>query len=91
MYVKMMQNKQFIESHLLDGLENSLNAEIAAGTISTLQEGVQWLKQTYFYQRMAQMPAHYGIKPQDLLNDPTGNFHIFENIIHEAALGLFRK
>lgn len=40
MYVKMMQNKQFIESHLLDGLENSLNAEIAAGTISTLQEGV---------------------------------------------------
>ena len=43
-YVKMMQNKQTIESHLDKGLDNCLNAEIASGTITTVSEGVQWLK-----------------------------------------------
>ena len=39
-YVKMMQNKQNIESHLDKGLDNCLNAEIASGTITTLSEAV---------------------------------------------------
>ena len=38
--VKMMQNKQTIESHLDKGLDNCLNAEIASGTIATISEGV---------------------------------------------------
>ena len=48
-YVKMMQNKQNIESHLDKGLNNCLNAEIASGTITTISEGVQWLKKSYYY------------------------------------------
>ena len=39
-YVRMLQNKQTIESHLDKGLVNCINAEIAAGTISTVSEGV---------------------------------------------------
>ena len=39
-YVKMMQNKQKIESHLEKGLDNCINAEIASGTICTISEGV---------------------------------------------------
>jgi len=39
-YVKMMQNKQTIESHLLDALPECINAEISAGTITTISEGV---------------------------------------------------
>jgi replicative superfamily II helicase len=65
-YVKMMQNKQHIESHLLNGLENCLNAEIAAGTITSVTEGIHWLRRSYFYQRMIQNPMHYGIKIQDI-------------------------
>ena len=48
-YVKMMSNKQTIESHLIEGLDNCINAEIACGTIATLTEGVHWLKKSYFY------------------------------------------
>ena len=60
-YVKMMQNKQNIESHLDKGLDNCLNAEIASGTITTVSEGVQWLKKSYYYQRMLKNPHGYAI------------------------------
>ena len=39
-YVRMMSNKQFVESNLIPGLDNCINAEIAAGTITTVTEGV---------------------------------------------------
>ena len=48
-YVRMMQEKQTIESHLNEGLENCINAEISAGTITTITEGVQWLKKSFFF------------------------------------------
>lgn len=48
-YVRMMSNRQTIESNLLKGLINCINAEIAAGTIATLTDGVHWLRKSYFY------------------------------------------
>lgn len=48
-YVRMMSNKQTIESNLTKGLDNCINAEIACGTIATLVDGVHWLKKSYFY------------------------------------------
>ena len=48
-YVKMMSNRQNIESNLLKGLDNCIKAEIACGTIATLTDGVHWLKKSYFY------------------------------------------
>jgi len=51
-YVKMMSNKQTIESNLIKGLQNCLNAEIACGTITTITEAIHWMKKSYFYQRL---------------------------------------
>jgi replicative superfamily II helicase len=48
------------------GLVNCINAEIAAGTISSVSEGVQWLKKTYMYQRFTKNPHAYGISVADL-------------------------
>lgn len=48
-YVRMMANKQCVESHLIEGLDNCINAEVSAGTITNVTEGVQWLKKTFFY------------------------------------------
>ena len=56
-YVKMMSNRQNIESNLLKGLDNCINAEIACGTIATLTDGVHWLKKSYFYQRLIRNPV----------------------------------
>jgi ATP-dependent DNA helicase HFM1/MER3 len=65
-YVKMMQNKQQVESHLDKGLDNCINAEIAAGQICTISEGVQWLKKSFFYRRMVQNPLQYSVKANEL-------------------------
>jgi replicative superfamily II helicase len=46
-YVKMMSNKQTIESNLFKGLDNCINAEISCGTIGTLTDGINWLKKSY--------------------------------------------
>lgn len=48
-YVRMMSNKQTIESNIVRGLDNCINAEISCGTIGTLTDGIHWLKKTYFY------------------------------------------
>jgi len=50
-----------------------MNAEIAAGTVSTITEGVQWLKKTFFYQRVKKNPAAYGVKMSELDQDPSGH------------------
>lgn len=55
-YVKMMANKQNIESNLHKGLDNCINAEIACGTIGTLTDGIRWLKKSYYYQRITKNP-----------------------------------
>ena len=36
----MMSNNETVDSYLARGLDNCLNAEISAGTITTITEGV---------------------------------------------------
>lgn len=45
----MMSERTNVESHLIDGLDNCMNAEISAGTITNVTEGVQWLKKTFLF------------------------------------------
>ena len=72
-YVRMMSNKQPVESNLIKGLDNCINAEISAGTITTVTEGVQWLKKSFYYQRVKKNPLAYGIKYEDMHMDPSGH------------------
>ena len=65
-YVRMMSEKTNVESHLNDGLDNCINAEISAGTITNVTEGVQWLKKTFLFQRLKKNPNHYGAKIEDI-------------------------
>jgi replicative superfamily II helicase len=39
---------------------DSMNAEIALGTVSNVQEGVTWLGYTYLFVRMKKNPMFYG-------------------------------
>ncbi|KAG8713056.1 hypothetical protein FRC09_019141, partial [Ceratobasidium sp. 395] len=59
-----------IESKLVSGIVDSLNAEIALGTVSNLQEAVSWLGYTYLIVRMRKNPTHYGITREMLQDDP---------------------
>jgi antiviral helicase SLH1 len=39
---------------------DSLNAEIALGTITSVQDAIQWLGYTYLFVRMRREPFIYG-------------------------------
>lgn len=69
-YVSLITQQHPIESKLLDKLTDNLNAEISLGTVTTIDEGVQWLGYTYMMVRMRQNPFTYGIEWKELQEDP---------------------
>lgn len=60
-----------IESQFIGQLTDHLNAEVALGTVSTLNEALSWLKYTYLWVRMRKNPVAYGIGWKDIESDPS--------------------
>ncbi|KAG0141983.1 hypothetical protein CROQUDRAFT_98108 [Cronartium quercuum f. sp. fusiforme G11] len=69
-YVGAITQQHPIESQFIGGLVDSLNAEIALGTVTTIDEGVQWIGWTYLFVRMRKNPMVYGLSIEDLSLDP---------------------
>lgn len=61
-YKKFLYEPFPVESSLLDVLPEHLNAEIVAGTICSKQDAVEYLTWTYFFRRLLQNPAYYGLE-----------------------------
>ncbi|GMM30843.1 putative RNA helicase [Martiniozyma asiatica (nom. inval.)] len=68
-YVSLLLQQHPIESKLSAKLVDNLNAEISLGTVTNVDEGVQWLGYTYLYVRMRKNPFAYGIDWNELQND----------------------
>lgn len=51
-----------VESKLKGQLTNHINAEIAAGTITSRHDAVDWLTWTYLFRRLLQNPSFYGLE-----------------------------
>lgn len=49
---------------------DSMNAEIALGTISNVSEAVQWIGYTYLFVRMRRNPFYYGMPHDVTADDP---------------------
>uniref|UniRef100_A0A8D3C335 Activating signal cointegrator 1 complex subunit 3 n=1 Tax=Scophthalmus maximus TaxID=52904 RepID=A0A8D3C335_SCOMX len=60
-YLTLLTQQNPIESQFLDSLADNLNAEVALGTVTNVEEAVKWLSYTYFYVRMRANPLAYGI------------------------------
>lgn len=69
-YVSLITQQHPIESRLSDKLIDNLNAEISLGTVTNIDEGVQWLGYTYMFVRMRRNPFAYGIDMKELQEDP---------------------
>lgn len=69
-YVSAITQQHPIESQFIAGIVDSLNAEIALGTVRTVDEGVQWIGWTYLFVRMRKNPMVYGLTVSDVENDP---------------------
>jgi antiviral helicase SLH1 len=69
-YLRAVTEQQPIESRFSSKLVDNLNAEISLGTVTTIQEAVQWLGYSYLFVRMQRSPLNYGIEWAESANDP---------------------
>ncbi|KZC07318.1 Activating signal cointegrator 1 complex subunit 3 [Dufourea novaeangliae] len=69
-YLSLLTNQIPIESNFIKYLADNLNAEIALGTISNVEEAIQWLSYTYLFVRMRLNHHVYGIPYQVTVDDP---------------------
>lgn len=60
-----------IESRFQERLIDNLNAEIALGTVTKVDEAVSWLSYTYLFVRMRKNPKVYGIEAGEFSEDPS--------------------
>jgi antiviral helicase SLH1 len=60
-----------IESRLVERIVDNLNAEISLGTVTTVNEAVQWLGYSYLFVRWKKNPLHYGISWDEYEKDPS--------------------
>lgn len=70
-YLNAIMCQTPIESQFIKMLPDNLNAEIALGTVSNIQEAIAWLGYTYLSVRMKRNPLAYGITPKDISMDPS--------------------
>ncbi|CAB3373375.1 Hypothetical predicted protein [Cloeon dipterum] len=80
-YLSLLTNQYPIESQFINCLADNLNAEIVLGTISNVQDAIEWLKYTYLYVRMRKNPLCYGATNQMLKDDPELNERCKELIV----------
>ncbi|OZJ04536.1 hypothetical protein BZG36_03995 [Bifiguratus adelaidae] len=69
-YVSAMTQQHPIESRFIENMVDNLNAEIALGTVTNVDEAVTWLSYTYLYVRMKKNPLVYGMDHTEPSLDP---------------------
>ncbi|XP_036929832.1 activating signal cointegrator 1 complex subunit 3 [Acanthopagrus latus] len=70
-YLTLLTQQNPIESQFQDSLADNLNAEIALGSVTNVEEAVKWLSYTYLYVRMRANPLAYGINHKAFQMDPS--------------------
>ncbi|CEH19355.1 sec63-domain-containing protein [Ceraceosorus bombacis] len=69
-YIDAITSQHPIESKFITGLVDSLNAEVALGTVTSLDDGQTWLSYTYMFTRMRRNPLGYGMGHSEVADDP---------------------
>ncbi|KAE9005249.1 Activating signal cointegrator 1 complex subunit 3 [Phytophthora fragariae] len=69
-YLRLLTTGIPMESALIKALPDHLNAEIVSGTVTNLEEACTWLSYTYLYVRMRKNPLAYGMKLDDVNEEP---------------------
>lgn len=69
-YVSLITQQHPIESRFGAKLVDNLNAEISLGTVTNVEEAIEWLGYTYMFVRMKKNPFTYGIDWEEIVSDP---------------------
>ncbi|ODA76273.1 hypothetical protein RJ55_08118 [Drechmeria coniospora] len=70
-YLTAVTEQLPIESRFSSKLVDNLNAEIALGTVTSIQDAVQWIGYSYLFVRMQKSPTSYGIDWSEIRDDPS--------------------
>ncbi|KJZ79284.1 hypothetical protein HIM_01435 [Hirsutella minnesotensis 3608] len=70
-YLTAITEQLPIESKFSAKLVDNLNAEVALGTVTSIQDAVQWIGYSYLFVRMQRSPTAYGIEWAEIRDDPT--------------------
>ena len=70
-YLGLLSNQAPIESGFIKSLADHLNAEIVNGTVTNIREAASWLSYTFLHVRMKKNPIVYGLKFEDIFEDPS--------------------
>ncbi|EDO07662.1 sec63 domain containing protein [Babesia bovis T2Bo] len=89
-YLSLNNQQLPIESQLVTTLPDLLNAEIVLGNITTRNDAVTWLGDTYFSIRMRREPRLYSVITDDDDAEPTEDMFSarLESLAHSALLEL---
>ncbi|XP_068602904.1 activating signal cointegrator 1 complex subunit 3 [Brachionichthys hirsutus] len=69
-YLTLLTQQNPIESQFQASLADNLNAEVALGSVTNVEEAVKWLSYTYLFVRMRANPLVYGISHKVYQMDP---------------------
>ena len=69
-YLSLLTCQYPIESSFEKSMTDNLNAEIALGTVANVDEAVQWLSYSYLLIRMKKNPIAYGVRFDEVYDDP---------------------
>lgn len=83
-YHKFLYEPFPVESQLRAALADHLNAEIAGGSVRSRGDALDFLSYTYFYRRLPQNPAYYGLED----SSPAGITAFLESVVDEALEAL---
>ncbi|XP_077668994.1 activating signal cointegrator 1 complex subunit 3 isoform X3 [Eretmochelys imbricata] len=83
-YKKFLYEPFPVESSLLEVLSDHLNAEIAAGTITSKQDAMDYITWTYFFRRLIMNPSYYNL--DDVSHDTMNKF--LSNLVEKSLIDL---
>lgn len=83
-YLDKLVRSTPIESNFIKQLADHMNAEVVGGTVTNIQEAIEWIRYTYLHVRMCRNPLAYGVGASQLETDPTLRGRC-EELITEAA------
>ncbi|KAM3873609.1 activating signal cointegrator 1 complex subunit 3 [Diretmus argenteus] len=86
-YKKFLYEPFPVESSLLSVLSDHLNAEIAAGTITSKQDAMDYITWTYFFRRLVMNPSYYSL--EDVTQDSINKF--LSNLVERSLRDLERS
>ena len=69
-YLSLLTCQYPIESSFEKNMTDNLNAEISLGTVANVDEAVQWLSYSYLLIRMKKNPTAYGVRIDEVYDDP---------------------